>query len=291
MSTTGGEDRGHTGHNCTTVHWLGLITWSRENTAHVSRYSMRLTKKSVRHGPRPFSICCILIIAAVLVTFNLNVGRSSIAVIPDILDLPSILFAGETQAPVVSLENAMKYFQEHPIIYQNFTVPASNETLIRLYNYSLQPASSTAPWPNLTTIAFDAGRFYSGYRNQMMCFVIFVMQARRQNISQILFDSLNMKDTYGTNKNFPFADLWDLERWNSVYPRLPRLVRYDPYLHDQWNPKQHRMHRCKKAPFCRADGRGATEQSQRPVSVGSQNYLLTAYLRYAGKLRGPFVQN
>jgi hypothetical protein len=53
---------------------------------------------------------------------------------------------------------------------------------------------------------------------------------------QFLLRSLGLKDTYRTNSFIPFATFWDVPHWNShYYPRLPRLVDYDPILHSQFN--------------------------------------------------------
>jgi hypothetical protein len=112
-------------------------------------------------------------------------------------------------------------------------------------DYSVEaPVTSTVPWSNESTMAFYEGRFYSGFRNQIMAFMILIFESQRDRSEgktrkprhgQILLRSLGQKDTYGSNSFIPFAKLWDVVHWNSHYPRLPRLVDYDPILHSQFN--------------------------------------------------------
>lgn len=98
-------------------------------------------------------------------------------------------------------------------------------------------ATATTAWPNLTTLAYFPGRFYSGYRNQMMGFTMLILRAIDQGHGQVLLPTLQMKDTYGTNRHIPFSQVWNISHFNSYYPRLPRLVEYHPVLHDQYNPE------------------------------------------------------
>ena len=100
-----------------------------------------------------------------------------------------------------------------------------------------------APWSNVTTLA-NWEDWFSGFRNQMMAFTLLVLHAQlgahgSQRHGQLLLDSLRLKDFLGSEQNIPFATLWDVPHWNSHYPRLPRLVQYDPHLHEHGRRTQH----------------------------------------------------
>lgn len=119
----------------------------------------------------------------------------------------------------------------------------------------------------VTTFAFGGNPkgFVAGFRNQIMALTMLVLRANYQGHEQLLLDSLFHKDTYGTNQFEPFDFYFDVEHWNRYscngensqdaessnrctssrgtnqtnperYPnRLPRMVLYDPTLHDQWD--------------------------------------------------------
>jgi hypothetical protein len=74
-----------------------------------------------------------------------------------------------------------------------------------------------------------------GLRNECQALMCFVMRAMEQNVTQLLLESLSFQDTHGTLGRVPFERLFDVEHWNSHYPALPRIVRYNPLLHPQWN--------------------------------------------------------
>jgi hypothetical protein len=109
---------------------------------------------------------------------------------------------------------------------------------------------------NVTTYSFACWYcqgFIAGFRNQIMGLVALVMIANYEGHEQLLFESVRHKDAYGTNKFNPFAFYFDVEHWNrysyneekhkdegtSRFPNwLPRLVFYDPDIHDEWDPSR-----------------------------------------------------
>ena len=104
------------------------------------------------------------------------------------------------------------------------------------YNESVEaPLTSTKAWSNVTTVAWKPARFYSGFRNQMMSFTMFVLDSIKNEHGQIIIESIKMKDTYGSNSHFDFERIWDVSHWNSFYPRLPRLVHADEKIHTHFN--------------------------------------------------------
>ena len=164
------------------------------------------------------------------------------------------------------------------------------------YNQSLAlpHQSSTIPWSNETTFAYKGNRFNSGFRNQMMAFTIFVLAAIKGGHGQILLNSIQHKDTYGTNRPIYFQSLFDVEHWNSHYPKLPRFVTYDPIVHDQYNG----LGWYRAQPDPRNDTAYYTNRNHtifldsptKPYGfMGDQSHLFAAYIRYALKGRGPYI--
>ena len=74
-----------------------------------------------------------------------------------------------------------------------------------------------------------------------MVFTQFVLQAVQLGFEQILLPSIAFRDFKGTSKLVPFEDVFDALHWNSYYPALPRLVKFDPVQHADWNPKLSRF--------------------------------------------------
>jgi Glycosyltransferase family 92 len=210
----------------------------------------------------------------------------------NVADIPYIPFDNTTLNPVLpsmKVNSATMLNVEIPL---DFSISAD--------------MTSTIPWSNVSTLAFYQGRFYSGFRNQIMVFTVVVMEAARQNHGQLLLRSVRMKDTFGTNKLMDFAKLWDVAHWNSHYPRLPRLVDYDPILHSQFDYQTSLWHRTTSAvldsvvngtatttdgnkKWFGAHGLFATQSPKRPHAFGKQHLLSTAYMRYALKGRGPYA--
>lgn len=132
-------------------------------------------------------------------------------------------------------------------------------------------------------------KFYSGFRNQIMAFTTLVFMAQLEGHGQIMLDSLHEKDTYGSNKLIPFAHLWDVPHWNSHYPRLPRLVDYDPVLHDQWNPEQRDFY-WSDGKFWDKNHTTSSDTATRPYVSIQQHRLFGTYSRYS-RGKGPFTDN
>jgi hypothetical protein len=170
------------------------------------------------------------------------------------------------------------------------TVLERRELNVTVYDPNAPPKTSLLPWSNLTSLAQYTPVLYSGYRNQMAVFTILILECIRAGHGQFLIETLTMKDTYGSNKQVPFEELWDVQHWNSHYPKLPRLVRSDPILHDQF-------HAGNRGPPRDPDGKWMflngsyipeNEEASRPYYWGVHHLVLGGFMRYsAGK--GPYV--
>jgi hypothetical protein len=117
--------------------------------------------------------------------------------------------------------------------------------------------------PNLTLALVDP-RFPGGFRNQHMRFVALVYHAAHRGIPNLLLDSLRWDNSAfkHSKKVLPRVRhelLFDVDHWNRVaahvnqqqqqqHPTnetnnkeswiiLPRLVRYSPHEHPEWNPE------------------------------------------------------
>lgn len=133
---------------------------------------------------------------------------------------------------------------------------------------------------NTSTMAgLKQGFFYSGFRNQMMAFTAMVLDCKKESHGQILLDTLKQKDTYGSNKKIPFERLWDVGYWNSFYPLLPRLVRPDPVIHDQWDAEHNRFY-WYNGSFTDANNSTWSKESTRPYKDEKQHHLFAAYIGY-----------
>lgn len=170
---------------------------------------------------------------------------------------------------------------------------SSNVTLYnQLFDNSKANQTSLTPWPNVTTLAFYEARLRSGFRNQMMCVTILILECILRGHGQFLYQSIPQKDTYGSNKNIPFDMLWDIPHWNSFYPRLPRFVKADPILQDQWNPDRNNWFReelYNTTQFRNVDHSLLTSKPEHPYAFGFQRHLMSGYIRYAAG-KGPYTQ-
>jgi hypothetical protein len=161
-------------------------------------------------------------------------------------------------------------------------------------NYSLTaPQTSSVPWSNVSTLAYYKGRLTSGYRNQMMAFTIMILHSLRHDHGQFLMNSVQQKDTYGTNKYIEFSWLWDVPHWNSHYPILPRLVHYDPLMHSQFSNKTRSWFRFVDDDdgsnwFGNSSTFATKNKPTRPFTYGLQHRLFSAYMQY-GKGKGPYT--
>lgn len=138
---------------------------------------------------------------------------------------------------------------------------------------------------NVSTVTNKPGGFYSGFRNQMMVFTAIVINTHKKGHGQIFVGSLKQKDTYGTNKYIPFERLWDVGYWNSFYPLLPRLVRPDPVIHDQWDVENDKYY-WYNGSFTDANNSTWTDRPTRPAYEGKQHHLFGAYQRYSRGVGG-----
>lgn len=163
------------------------------------------------------------------------------------------------------------------------SAPISNSSKVQEVNLD----DPLAAWSNLTTKAYCCGGFYSGFRNQIMVFTGIVFNAQSDGIGQILLNSLLQKDTYGSNKHIPFERLWDVPHWNSHYPALPRLVHYDPVLHDQFDLKKRHWYTLSGGNWTDRERVNVYKERTRPYPSWKQPHLFGAYHRYANG-RGPF---
>ena len=144
------------------------------------------------------------------------------------------------------------------------------------------PQTSLLPWSNVTTLTFKEGYLYSGFRNQLQVFTVLVMEAARQGFGQILLESISMKDLHGSNKQVPFQNLWDIEHWNSYYPRLPRLVLSDPILHPHFNPKKRTpFAKTKEGNWTDVNGNVIVGHPTKPVYHGLQSKLMRQFWGYS----------
>jgi hypothetical protein len=127
----------------------------------------------------------------------------------------------------------------------------------------------------------------------MMGFTILLFVAIRYGHGQVLLDSISQKDMYGSEQFIPFRDLWDIEHWNQHHPQLPRLVEYNPIVHEQYNIEKRTWYRYWWSPsteklYRNAESSIKTANLVRPYASG--NTLLVSYMRYAGKRKGLHIQ-
>lgn len=97
-----------------------------------------------------------------------------------------------------------------------------------------------------STLALVEARLVGGFRNQQMRLAGLIVHALQNNISNILVDSI-FYDNRETRTNrdasyrgVPLESIIDIDTWNYVSDQmgtgvLPRLVRYAPDYHPQWN--------------------------------------------------------
>jgi len=143
-------------------------------------------------------------------------------------------------------------------------------------------------WPNMTTMGFYGGHLYSGLWNQMMVFTVLVMHAMKEGYPQILLETIKMKDTFSSKKLIPFHAMWDIPHWNSYYPKLPRLVSFDPVVHDQFNPISRRWYRRPDLNWTDVKNETTYSEPTRPIPFGRQHHSLGMYRRYS-QGKGPYA--
>jgi hypothetical protein len=72
---------------------------------------------------------------------------------------------------------------------------------------------------------------WAGLCNQYMMFIGAVLLATKEGHNQILEESIQWKDTYGHEKYLQHKKLFDVVHWNTFYPQLPRIARYEKEVH------------------------------------------------------------
>ena len=167
---------------------------------------------------------------------------------------------------------------------------------------STQAREKDANGKNITSYGFiRANGFISGFRNQMMALTMLAIRANHGEHKQLILDHLTFKDTYGTEKYEPFEFFFDVEHWNKYsyseerlqdnglpvadileperYPNwLPRLVFYDPSIHDELNPSNKLF-----------SSKEIAANPTRPYAFQEAPTTLSGnYIRYR-KGRGPFA--
>ncbi len=137
--------------------------------------------------------------------------------------------------------------------------------------------NASTPRTNETTLGYWRQEFYSGYRNQIMGVIALAMWAKKKGHSQLLLETLNHKDTFGSNRFLPFDYLFDVPHWNS-HNQLPRLVHCSAMKNYHCN-------------FSIWKCNGQMESCRDPFALGKQTtQLFSNYMRYA-KGRGPLAVN
>ena len=128
---------------------------------------------------------------------------------------------------------------------------------------------STEPWTNVTTCVFQIQSLIAGLKNQQMVVASVLMAAMtRYGCGQVLLSSARHKDTYGSEKPISHEALFDVPHFNSYYPQVPRFVRCDPEIHQDFN--------CDKSKF-RDDVNSTTTIE---ISM-QQNHAFGLYKRYS----------
>lgn len=120
------------------------------------------------------------------------------------------------------------YQQEADVV---ITSAGSNRVRgFNVYEYEKQLQNATEVDPDIETACY-LYEFYSGLNNQLMRFLGILSLAATEGYRQYLEPSILWKDTYGTSQKISHHKLWDVVHWNTFYPDIPRLVKYDPRYH------------------------------------------------------------
>lgn len=134
---------------------------------------------------------------------------------------------------------------------------------------------TTTAWTNVTSLGYWRQEFYSGYRNQIMGLIALAMWAKHKGHDQLVLETLNHKDTYGSDQFIPFEYLFDVLHWNS-HSQLPRLVHCSSMENYDCN---YSTWKCN----------GQMEQCKNPYAFGKMTtQLFSNYMRYA-KGKGPLA--
>ena len=160
---------------------------------------------------------------------------------------------------------------------------------------------STLDIPEGSTLALVEPRLLGGFRNQQMRLAGLVLYALQNNHSSILLDSIRYDNPVarqqamnGTTNHpssspswsnpmqlgrVPMESLLDVSHWNRISNlagthRLPRLVRYSPHHHGDWNPETALFQRLNATLILSSSGRSTdwlpiVENCTRPYAFGS----------------------
>jgi len=72
---------------------------------------------------------------------------------------------------------------------------------------------------------------WAGLCNQYMMFIGAIFVSAENRHGQIIEETIQWKDTYGHEQYLQHQKLFDVLHWNTFYPQLPRIVRYDKDVH------------------------------------------------------------
>ena len=139
---------------------------------------------------------------------------------------------------------------------------------------------NTEPWPDVKTVGMWSRGFWAGFRNQMMAFSAFVMHCGLSNYTQILYTTIRHRDQYGTSRFIGFEEIFDVEHWNSYYPKLPRMVHCDPSIFTDFN--------CTKNKYF--EDRVNVANATKPYAQSKQQNLFSQYMRYTQRTMKMFAQ-
>jgi hypothetical protein len=201
---------------------------------------------------------------------------------------------GHSPKTLTNTFNAPSTHQSAPIFTTNLS------EFLKETRRQLVESSSTKAWSNVSTYAFGPTHLISGYRNQIMSLAMLMMKANQEGHQQFLLDSLQHKDTYGTNQFVPFEVYFDVQHWNSYYnateyrihgananeagrhpTSLPRLVYHEPRIHYQWDTTTNR--------YIDAVSNGTVEPTHPYGYMNPSTRLQMTYQRYA-KGKTKFIQ-
>ena len=153
-----------------------------------------------------------------------------------------------------------------------------------------QILKATIPWSNLSTVAFYPKSFYSGFRNQIMAFHSIVMYAYSFNYSQILLNTIIVKDTFGSNRHITFEELFDVPYWNTFYEShgLPRLVHCNQDLLIDYNCSMNEFStRIKKLGGIAVFGENTN--ATKPYILNKQESMFRHYKTYSEKKNNSII--
>ena len=137
--------------------------------------------------------------------------------------------------PTTMSEEKQSLTPSTPLVADRVDTRSEDNNDSKKYNatlYQIQVDQTLDPIKNTgTSTVWIFQRFWAGFCNQYMMFigVIYITQEGHHN--QIIEDSMQWKDTYGTEHYIPHYKLFDVVHWNSFYPALPRFDRYERDVH------------------------------------------------------------